>query len=1319
MIKKLTTLVFGILIAVFGFAQEPGNSLNFDGVNDHIVVGDNDGMAAITMETWVYYPEVATEYIVCSKGVHNLELAIYPNGSLYFIPTGGVVLYASSVLSINQWTHIACVYNPSISLAKIYINGEEVYFVNHGSNPYSTPIANSTTIFTIGSRPDNTSNFKGNLDEFRIWNVARTEQEIVDNFAQPIDAGSQTGLVSYYKFNQGVAGGDNTGITGLADSTGTFNGDLTNFTLNSDSSNFVGSYAMVIPVATNPTNITTTGFTANWTAPAYGTVDNYLLYVATDPNFTNPVAGYNPLIVSGTETSSILTLELGNTYYYRVAAQNTSLTLISANSNIIELFIGTIASSTTFTYTQAGESKNCEIISDREWTSVSSETWLTLSDASGSGNHTLIITADENNTGVTRTATVTISTANQNDIIIENTQASISGAGTNENPYKIYSYADLCEIDNIDYLFSAVYELMNDIDASASLTQNGGLGFLPIGNYTIKFTGKFYGNGYTISNLYINRPTSWAVGLFGCTSNALIENINLENANITAWSLVGGIIGLAENHTTSIKSCNVSVTLNAESFVGGLFGHCTIGVCDTLVLIDSCHVNIIVGGSGVGGCGGFIGRIINDSCTCLQINNSTSKGILTEIVGGCGGLISTLETKKGLNINNCNSSVDMKPKASYENSSIGGFIGRKFGKGVLTITNSFATGDISVNSGYEIGGFCGYLYEPFLIQNCYATGNVTFNNPNQPTNKSTGGFVGKVYDNTSVVEIGNFVNCYATGNVSGLLNAGGFAGELWGDVNNCYATGKVAGNNNSNGFAGIYQRGSATNCFFNTETSGKTEFATLTVNDTITNCSGKTTNEMKQQATFNGFDFTDNWQIRENQTYPALKNVSNNAPFAIPEMIFKRGNSVLISEFFANDYDYETLQTALCYKIDSIENGTINNETITFSTDFTFNEIKLVVYRIGEIIAPGDTLWGNRADVNLTFENAIPVIAGFDNLSLFQNTPHTIILEEVNCSDADGDEINVLMIFGGDNYTYVGTTIVPALNYIGELYVTVKVFDGYEWSDEEIMTITILPTNIAPVANNSAITTRQGLAVSSTLAFSDVDGEVTNVYIETYPQHGTVNISDWEITYYPNPEYFGSDTIKWYAKDNQGAFSNIATISIEITQNTAPEITSTAPTIATVGEEYTYEVISTDAENNDLSYSLSNQPAGMIITDNVITWTPTQGTNHSGIVTLTVSDGLLNDEEDFIVFVSTVGISNLSDNGILIYPNPTTGIINFDFTDIEVQKISISDITGKIIMEKPIVNQQKNIDLSNFPKGIYLIKLQTEKEVFTTKIIKE
>lgn len=87
------------------------------------------------------------------------------------------------------------------------------------------------------------------------------------------------------------------------------------------------------PVALPATQISTSGFTANWNASASAT--GYLLDVANDLGFLNPVAGYSSLDVSNVILYPVAGLTDNKPYYYRVRAYNSNAE--SDNSNVIAL----------------------------------------------------------------------------------------------------------------------------------------------------------------------------------------------------------------------------------------------------------------------------------------------------------------------------------------------------------------------------------------------------------------------------------------------------------------------------------------------------------------------------------------------------------------------------------------------------------------------------------------------------------------------------------------------------------------------------------------------------------------------------------------------------------------------------------------------------------------------------------------------------------------------------------------------------------------------------------------------------------------------
>jgi hypothetical protein len=80
------------------------------------------------------------------------------------------------------------------------------------------------------------------MDEFRIWNVARSEAEILAAKDNEL-SGSEPGLIAYYNFNQGTCGDNNTGLTApeipnIANP-GTNDGTMMNMAKNGCTSNFV------------------------------------------------------------------------------------------------------------------------------------------------------------------------------------------------------------------------------------------------------------------------------------------------------------------------------------------------------------------------------------------------------------------------------------------------------------------------------------------------------------------------------------------------------------------------------------------------------------------------------------------------------------------------------------------------------------------------------------------------------------------------------------------------------------------------------------------------------------------------------------------------------------------------------------------------------------------------------------------------------------------------------------------------------------------------------------------------------------------------
>jgi hypothetical protein len=337
----------------------PANALNFDGVNDAATAPHHNSLntSKFTIETWVLWNPNSSGDIqfITSKGLGSTEIHT-GNNNVRFIPTSGVFLDAGVSLPIGKWAHLVCMYDPATSFAKIYINGVDIPFVNNGSNPLSTAVANNSSPLSIGHR-SSSFYFKGSIDELRIFNDIRTAAQVQTDRLATLAAPNTSSLVAYYGFDLGIAAANNTGVNRLADASISANhGILSNFALSGTSSNWLQSYAMVIPTVTNATGINGLNFIANWSAPALGSTTSYLLEVSNNANFSSFVAGYNGLVVTGTSQS--LVVPNSGTYYYRVRANLPTLAGQAAYSNTIATTI------TAASYTASGNTLSFDGVDD-------------------------------------------------------------------------------------------------------------------------------------------------------------------------------------------------------------------------------------------------------------------------------------------------------------------------------------------------------------------------------------------------------------------------------------------------------------------------------------------------------------------------------------------------------------------------------------------------------------------------------------------------------------------------------------------------------------------------------------------------------------------------------------------------------------------------------------------------------------------------------------------------------------------------------------------------------------------------------------------
>ncbi|MBK8567551.1 MAG: choice-of-anchor D domain-containing protein [Saprospiraceae bacterium] len=235
--------------AITGTAASPapaGAALAFDGTNDYVEVSDSPSLNSytttgeFTLEYWVKAASASTpisDIISKRPSANNAYFVVEVLGGIgyHYIHTSSGFKELSTPLTANAWQHVALTAKAGGAM-KLYLNGALAAETSLAGVTF-TPT--SAVLRLMADTRAIQYYYPGSLDEVRLWNVERTCEEIKQlyncEFASP-----EPGMMAYYKFNQGVASGNNAGLTTLTDATANGNnGTLINFGLTGGNSNWV------------------------------------------------------------------------------------------------------------------------------------------------------------------------------------------------------------------------------------------------------------------------------------------------------------------------------------------------------------------------------------------------------------------------------------------------------------------------------------------------------------------------------------------------------------------------------------------------------------------------------------------------------------------------------------------------------------------------------------------------------------------------------------------------------------------------------------------------------------------------------------------------------------------------------------------------------------------------------------------------------------------------------------------------------------------------------------------------------------------------
>lgn len=372
-----------------------------------------------------------------------------------------------------------------------------------------------------------------------------------------------------------------------------------------------------------------------------------------------------------------------------------------------------------------------------------------------------------------------------------------------------------------------------------------------------EFMGNISGNGYSIDNIYMQGDS---LGLFLLISNSNIENINLagvidgrmgglladniEETNINNLNIdikipynanldnasIGGVARAANSVNMQNSFAVTDINIPENSVVGGFFRQAS----DTT--INNCKQEGTILGGDIGG----IGMQLTDNS---KIINSSSNGKL--VGGNVAGLAHTAE-----NIEIINSFSTSNISATH------GAAGLVLVAYSLTIKNSYYNGNIS---GSRIGGLVFDVKSSNNIESSYAIANIDCVNC-----QVVGGLVGSLSYSSTVKDSYSLVNI----NYGNSLDAtiGGLVGQAEKvSIINSYSSSTIVGTgtNTIGGLIGSSNSSTITSSYFNSSLYNGDLIGNST-SDTITNSEGLTEKDMLIESSYNGWDFTNIWNIKNN-----------------------------------------------------------------------------------------------------------------------------------------------------------------------------------------------------------------------------------------------------------------------------------------------------------------------------------------------------------------------------------------------------------------------------------------------------------------------
>jgi len=348
--------------------------------------------------------------------------------------------------------------------------------------------------------------------------------------------------------------------------------------------------------------------------------------------------------------------------------------------------------------------------------------------------------------------------------------------------------------------------------------------------------------------------------------------------------------------------------------------------------------------------------------------------------------------------------------------------------------------------------------------------------------------------------------------------------------------------------------------------------------------------------------------------------------------------------------------------------------------------------------------------ISVTNTNDPPVFTSTPVTTGAENVAYTAF---ITATDPDNDVLvytaPVLpswLTFDGTTHALIG---IPTRSDAGENPVTIMVSDGVFQITQEFV-ITVTSSNNKPVITSVPLNLVDNYtAYEYTITAFDADvADVLTFSPETLPSWATFDPSTHILSGTPQKIHVGDHPVVLVVSDGWEEVKQEFTITVRDV-NTPPVITSEPNDTAKVGELYAYRVGVSDYDGDLITCTGLIIPTWMTFDANskVLSGTPAEGDVGPHNVFITVSDGMLTINHNFVInVVSTTAIDFSKTMVSKVYPNPAQDHVTFEFAE-QVSDIQITDMSGRVLIQESVQTGDMNvhINLSELDGGMYMYRV--------------